>query len=345
MEDYVKTGEDKNFEYYRNDSEVLSGDGEEEPYEEIINKKEDFNVKVDGKELKIKKGTLYKIMILSKCQPEEHILFSLYKTVKNPDSQDKNKTQDNSNENINPNISNDLDSLRGAKAITFPHNATSENEKNGEPKNEEKENNEPNTNNNINEKINDPLSSQMYVTGNKNNNSNEPNQNVNVINIPTNEGSDNEGITFKKNDNNENVLVGLPPQAVRAKWFYLLLCLVGIGYIILFVIGLIKGNLITFYLSIIGLFLILTGLFGFNKINKKIYDDNILKIFTYICLIFGVLDSILVILSIIARPFFIVSLILGILTILFSILCIIWTKQLKKAEEETIKMKQMEKLV
>ena len=47
MEEYVKTGEDKNYEYYRNDSEVLSGDGEEEPYEEIINKRDEFNVKIN----------------------------------------------------------------------------------------------------------------------------------------------------------------------------------------------------------------------------------------------------------------------------------------------------------
>ena len=319
MEDYVKTGEDKNFEYYRNDSEVLSGDGEEEPYEEIIYKKNDFNVKVAGNELKIKKESLYKLMILSKCQPEEYILFSLYKTVKNVDSQDKIKTQQILNENINPNNLNDLESLRGAKAISFPHNVSPENENNNnnneingeELKNEEKENNEPKQNNNINENIptneqnekekntisiniKDPLSSQMMTAGNNNNNSNDDtNVNVNVINIPSNEGSDNEEIKFKKNNNIDNVLVGLPPQAVRAKWFYLLLCLVGIGYIVLFVIGLINENVGFMFnilcLCIIGVFLILTGLFGFTKINNRIYDNILLKIFTFICLLFGIL--------------------------------------------------------
>ena len=369
MEDYVKTGEDKNFEYYRNDSEVLSGDGEEDPYEEIIyNKKDDFIVKVAGNEIRIKKETLYKLMILSKCQPEEYILFSLYKTVKNAGSQDKIKTQQIFNDNIRPNNINDLNTLRGKKAISFPHNVAPENENNNNENNgeelkiEEKENNEPNINENIptdekNEKekktesinINDPLSSQMFVTGNNNNNdSNEQNQNVNVINIPSNEGSDNEEITFKKNINIENVLVGLPPQAVRVKWFYLLLCLVGIGYIVLFIIGLINVNVgfvfNTFCLCLIGIFLILTGLFGFTKINKRIYDNNILKIFTFICLIFGILGAVLILINDITKGFFIVSLILGILTMLFSILCIIWTLQLKK-EEENIKKKQMERLV
>ena len=52
---YVKTDEDKNFEFYRNDSEILSGDGEAEPYEEIFNNRGEFNVKINDKELKIKK--------------------------------------------------------------------------------------------------------------------------------------------------------------------------------------------------------------------------------------------------------------------------------------------------
>ena len=37
MEDYKKTGEDNNYEYYRNDSEVNSDDGDDETYHcEII---------------------------------------------------------------------------------------------------------------------------------------------------------------------------------------------------------------------------------------------------------------------------------------------------------------------
>ena len=70
----------------------------------------------------------------------------------------------------------------------------------------------------------------------------------------------------KKTNKNDNVLlVGLPPQALRAKWFYLLLCLVGIGYIVLFIIGLINeavGFMFNiFCMCIIGVFLILIYLF------------------------------------------------------------------------------------
>ena len=36
MEDYKKTGEDKNYEYYRNDSEVNSDDGDDETETNIV---------------------------------------------------------------------------------------------------------------------------------------------------------------------------------------------------------------------------------------------------------------------------------------------------------------------
>ena len=80
-DEYVKTGVDKKFEYYRNDSEVLSDDGEAEAYDEILNKKEELNIKINDKEIKIKKRSVDKIMILSDSEPGEQILFSHYKTV------------------------------------------------------------------------------------------------------------------------------------------------------------------------------------------------------------------------------------------------------------------------
>ena len=97
MEDYIKTGEDKNYEYYRGDSEVNSDDGDEEEYMQILNKRNEFNVKIKHIELKIKKRSLNKIMILSNSEPEEQILFSLYKTI-SKDSKDKLKLKNTNNE-------------------------------------------------------------------------------------------------------------------------------------------------------------------------------------------------------------------------------------------------------
>ena len=364
MEDYVKTGEDKKYEYYRSDSEVLSGDGEEEPYEEIINKKDEFNVKINDNELIIKKRTLNKIMILSNSQPEEQILFSLYKTVSNMQSNDKIRTQPIINDNIRPNNLNDLDSLRQSKGIPFPKIVSNENPNNNNIKLNEEEKNknvlvQENINNvepqkqniNLGIRINDPLSGEMTVTNNIN--SNGPNLNENVINIPSNEGSDNEEVGLQKvnnyNNNNNNILiVGLPPQAVRIKWFYLLLSLLGIAYIILFIVGLSNEKVgfmfNIFCMCIIGAFLLLTGVFGFTKINNRIYDNSILLIFTVICLIFGVAGIVIIAVNEITKRYFVCSLCFGILTVLFSLLCIIWTLQLKKIEQ-TSKQKQMERLV
>jgi len=362
MEDYVKTGEDKKFEYYRNDSEVLSGDGEEEPYEEILSKRDDFIIKVGDIEIIIKKRSLNKIMILSDSEPEEQILFSLYKTVKQDQSQDKIKIQPNYSDSLRPKNPDDLDSLRGSKAVAFPNMTSPENQDNNEeykidndnkPKNDEVEHqiigqglSKPPEieNNQVTINISDPLSEQMVVSNNSN-----PNTNENVINIPSQEGSDNEDVTFKKTDNMDNIaILTLPPQAVRAKWFYLLLSLVGIAYVVLFIVGLVSDAIgfmfNIFCIFIIGAFLIFTGIFGFMKINQRIYDNSILKIFTIICAVLGIIGAILLLLDVATKPLFIVGLIFGLLAIAFSVLCIIWTLQLKNAAESN-KQKQMELLV
>ena len=340
MEDYVKTGEDKKFEYYRNDSEVVSGDGEEEQYMEILNKRDEFNVKILDKDITIKKRTLNRIMILSDSQPEEQVLFSLYKTVKNKHSQDKIRTNPIANENIKKNNPSNFDSLRDSKVVSFPNMASKNNDNNNLNDNK----------NQITLDINNPLSEQTNVITNNNLNSNKNNNTDEyVINIPSNEGSDNEENTFKKNENVDDILlVGLPPQALRAKWFYLLLTLVGIGYIILFIVGVAKetvGFMFNIFCTcIIGIFLMITGIFGFIKINNRIYDNTILQIFTIICPLLGIFGAIIIVLNVITKSFFAVALIFGIFDILFSILCLFWTWQLKKGEYDH-KQKQLELLV
>lgn len=357
MEDYVKTGEDKQFEYYRNDSEVLSGDGEEEPYEEIYNQKEDFNVKVSNEEIAIKKRSVDKIMILSDNQPAEQILFSLYKTVNKGQSQDKIKTQLNSNERIRPNNPGDLDSLRGSAAVAFPNMTSPDddiNNTNAQTYGEKKDDIEPQPimsggavlrssppqENQNTANTDTPLSGEMMTIGN----GNSPSGNSNVLNVPPSEGSDNEEGTFKKDANINNMVVVLPPEAVKTKWFYLLLALVGIAELVVFVISLLSGVGI-FLLSLVGAFLLFTGIFGFMKINNKIYNDKILFICTIISMAMGILGILFTLLSPAGAGFFVLALILGCLGAVFSFLCIIWTKKLKAEEEEQAKQRQMELLV
>ena len=351
MEDYVKTGEDKKFEYYRNDSEVLSGDGEEAPYEEIINKRKEFNIKINNNEIKIKKSSLSRIMILSDSLPEEQILFSLYKTMTQSQSQDRIKTRPISNDSLRPKNPNDLDSLRNSKAISFPTMVSKE-----KPNNDNNLEQNKNNNNKTSLNVNDPLSGGIPINNNINSsNSNEPNLNENVINIPINDNSDNEEAAFQKiadynlKDKENNILiVSLPSQAIKIKWFYLLLSLVGICYIILFIVGLADDKVgfmfNIFCMCIIGIFLLFTGIFGFTKINNRIYDNSILLIFTIACLLFSIIGVIIILVNEKTKPYLTCSIIFGVLSFIVSLLCIIWTFKLKN-NQEISKNKQMESLM
>ena len=312
--DYVKTGEDKNFEYYRNDSEVLSGDGEEEPYEEILNNREEFNVKINDKELKIKKRTLNKIMVLSDSQPEEQILFSHYKTVEHGKSLENIKTQPSAIENLRANNPNNLDSLRDAKAI--PYLPISE----------------PLSDNNTNVviKLNTPTPSNEQNNFNNNNNNN-----------------DNENLMSKKITRNDNTLqIGLPPDAVKTKWFYLLLVLCGVINVLYFLFCLISNGFLlnSLLIMIFGVILIFTGLMGYNRINNKIYTDSFLRLMTMACMVLPIASFILVLFSPITRNHIVFNLIVNIITALFSFLCLFFTSKLRKAEESN-KLSQMEQLL
>jgi hypothetical protein len=299
--DYIKTGEDKNYEYYRNDSEVLSGDGEEEPYEEILNNREEFNVKINDKDLTIKKRTLNRIMILSDCQPEEQILFSHYKTVKHENSSNQIKTKPVELDNIRANNPTNLEGLKNAEAVPYLG-------------------------------INEPLSD------------NNANLLVN-LNTPNIKPESNDNILFKKTQKSDDLVnVGLPPQAVKIKWFYLLLVLCGMVDLIYSIIGIIGGFNIIYILNIIlAIVLIFTGLNGFKKINKKIYNDQFLKFLTIACIVLPVVVFLANVIGGIPG-YFIFGLIINIITVAFAVLCLILTANLKKTQD-SIKISQMEQLL
>jgi hypothetical protein len=303
--DYVKTGEDNNYEYYRNDSEVLSGDGEEEPYEEILKNREEFNVKINDKELTIKKRTLNRIMILSDCQPEEQILFSHYKTVKHENSKEQIKTKPVDLDNMRANNPTNLESLRNAEAVPYLG-------------------------------INQPLSD---------NNANVLIQ-CNTPNIsPESNSDENDNVIFQKTQKADDLVnVGLPPQAVRIKWFYLLLVLCGFVDLIHSIINIIGGfNIVYILNSILALVLIFTGFFGYSTINKKIYNDPLLKFLTIVS---AALPVVVFLANVIGGTpgYFVFGLIIHALTIAFAVLCLILTANLKKAQD-IIRISQMEKLL
>lgn len=301
MEDYKKTGEDKNYEYYRGDSEVDSDDGDDETYLKILNKRNEFNVKIFDKEVKLSKRSLTKIMILSSSEPEEQVLFSLYKTI--PKNSKENLKLKEENKQIN-------------------NNEIILNEDN---------------NNKINIISNDPLSTPL---GSSNNNTQSILiQTNNVINIPYNNNeidtnTDNEEIAFRNNNLDNVVVVGLPPEALKTKWFYLLLALVGICYIIIFLIGIFNKevglSLNIFSLFLIGIVIFFTGSFGFVKINKRIYDNIPLFILTFVSMFAGIVGAILVKINETTERYFLICLIFGIISAVFSLICILWMNKLRK---------------
>ena len=301
MEDYKKTGEDKNYEYYRGDSEVDSDDGDDETYLKILNKRNEFNVKILDKEVKLSKRSLTKIMILSSSEPEEQVLFSLYKTI--PKNSKENLKLKEENKQIN-------------------NNEIILNEDN---------------NNKINTISNDPLSTPL---GSSNNNTQSILiQTNNVINIPNNNNeidtnTDNEEIAFRNNNLDNVVVVGLPPEALKTKWFYLLLALVGICYIIIFLIGIFNKevglSLNIFSLFLIGIVIFFTGSFGFVKINKRIYDNIPLFILTFVSMFAGIVGAILVKINETTERYFLICLIFGIISAVFSLICILWMNKLRK---------------
>ena len=301
MEDYKKTGEDKNYEYYRGDSEVDSDDGDDETYLKILNKRNEFNVKILNKDVKLSKRSLTKIMILSSSEPEEQVLFSLYKTI--PKNSKENLQLKKENKQIN-------------------NNEIILNEDN---------------NNKINTISNDPLSTPL---GSSNNNTQSILiQTNNVINIPNNNNeidtnTDNEELAFRNNNLDNVVVVGLPPEALKTKWFYLLLALVGICYIIIFLIGIFNKevglSLNIFSLFLIGIVIFFTGSFGFVKINKRIYDNIPLFILTFVSMFAGIVGAILVKINETTERYFLICLIFGIISAVFSLICILWMNKLRK---------------
>ena len=296
MEDYKNIGED------RKDDEINSDDGEEEKYLKILNKRDEFNVKFLNKEIKIKKRTLNKIMILSSNEPEEQVLFSLYKTVPKRFKDNIKLKSKNKDNKINETIIN-------------------ENTKDSDIK--------------VNKLSNDPLSASI----NNNQTQNLLIQTNDVINVPNNNidtNTDADELSFgKKEVNIENVvLVGLPPEALKTKWFYLLLAIVGLGYVIIFLVGIFNKdiglNINIFQLFLFGMLIFFTGSFGFVKINKRIYDNIVLFILTFITIFAGIVASILVKINETTERYFPICLIFGIICSAFSLICIFWMNKLRK---------------
>ena len=289
METYKKTGDNKNYEFIRNDSD------DDEIYIKILNKRNEFNVKIANKEIKINKKSVNKIMILSNSEPEEQILFSLYKTIS------KNSMDNlNSSNNLLVNIQeNKIDLISD-----------------------------------------DPLSDKTNISFENNESRSGLIQTNSIIKIQNNNNidanSDNEKVAFGKpeSNSNENIIVGLPSEAIKTKWLYSLLAILGIGYIIISIVGFLNKeidfNINILSLFLFGLFIFFTGVFGYVQINKRIYDSIFLFIFTFITLFAGIVASVLIKINKKTEKYFIICFIFGIICSVISLICFFLLNKLRK---------------
>ena len=325
--DYIKTGEDNKYDYYRNDSEVFSSEDNTYLYSKVLQERKEFYVKFNQEEkkneqLEIKKKTLDRIMVLSECEPEEQVLFSLHKVV------DKNRARTYSLSD--PSKANNDVKLRGHKT-KLNKKKKEENAPTQEKPTVLEVNNNPPDNNQV-----------VY-------NNNVEKAKNDVVNIPEN-NSDDDVAFAKPNALSGVITVSLSPAGVIAKWFYLLISACGIAELVYFIIVFVTGNIkITpylYYLLGIGVLLLVFGVFGFIQINSKKYNNCCLIIICIICIIFGIGSFIFSRFEEIetVRDNWIITILVSSLIVVFSSVCAILTNKLRK-EHLINKNVQLEELI
>lgn len=352
-------GEDSKYDIYKKDSDVYTDKEDPEQYIQLLEQKQEFSVSGFKNKLYIKKGTLEKLLLLSECDPIEHVLFSLNtiinkkelnnypiskpvegeildndkaipnKTMKLRSGRKPNKKQkiiNNKGPNTDDDSSNDSDPLRNG-----------DNEKNGIKLN-------------VRNQIPNPLSQKSTLISSSSNNSEnkekDNNQNGNIINIPQPSGDYRIGSYVEQGEIN----IALSSNAVVDKWFYLILVICGICDIAYFIYIMNKPEIILglclYFIGGFGLYLIFNGFYGFCQIKARIYNNVVLLILTILAIL-GAFAS-LILFRLNAQPLIngniFPSIIANVLTIIFALICIILTHKLK-VEDEKLKTIQSLKLI
>ena len=228
-------------------------------YTNILSNKSSFYVTNENhsKHIEIKPSSLKKILRKGKLEPNEQILFSYYKDIFisqiNNKKEKSGNNEDEKNEEKDKSILTHKGKLRSAKKKK--HNNNEDiilNISSTETLNDDKEDNKINNENNYDIDI-DLL----------NNKSNE-----NLMKLDENQNNFLLLLNDKIRINNDNL-----------KCFYLSLFFCGTIYVINFLDALFNRNktiqsLFNIFSLPLGLLLIYTGIYGYFKINKKIYNDK-----------------------------------------------------------------------
>ena len=284
--------------------------------------------------IKLSPSSLKKILLLGKLEPNEHILFCYYKD-NIPDNIKENS------DNIIKNQKNNLDK----KGKNIKKKLRS-----GKKQKEKKENKE-------NDDIVLNVSSPDQLLRD------DQNENNNINNVFLNNYSESNGVIYDpeldllNNKSNENLLkIGgqqnnyllfiynnkIKITNDNLKCFYLSLFFCGLIYIIYFLDVLIDKNktmycIYNVFCALMSILLILTGLYGYNKINKKIYDDKICFILTFSCIISTFINFILSRLSAQenVRNNIIMSVFINLITLFFSGACAYILYELQKKKNKS----------
>lgn len=354
-------GEDEKYEIYKKNSEVYTNQDNPEPYLQLLEQKQEYFVTGLSKEIIIKQKTVEKLLLLSGNDPLEHVLFSFCKTI-NKDDLNKYPIQKEMEEGEilidEKGVSDKPTKLRSGrkpnkkrpnKGEPFTDADSSNDSDNANYPLKKGENNKDSISIDVkNSNLIDPLSQSgsLISSSSYNSNNNQENKNSNVINIPEPKDEVKPGYYSE----NGEINVGLSPNAVTVKWFYLTLVLCGICDAAYFFYTLRKEEIpfsfCLLFCGLLGIFLIFTGIFGFCKINSRVYDNIFLLIITILAII-GALASLCLFrlneLKIISENLF-PAIIVNALTVIFAIICIILTHKLK-VEANLVKQKQEIKLI
>lgn len=277
--------EDKNYDYFI--KEYISNSDSEDLniYSKILSRKSFFHITNNehSNHIKILPTSLTKILFLGQLEANEQILFCFYKDElpdKNLSNKEKQKNRNKSKkerDKSNDNITHHKTKLRSAKR----------NKKKDKEQIEEKKNDE--------EVVLDVSSPEQLISHKEmkndiddvytNKNTNNFDTELDLLNIKTNED-------YIRTDNqNQKYIITLFNNKIKItndnlKCFYLCLFFCGLLFCIYLLDILIDKNksfkclynLCCFPLSVL---LIITGIYGYNKINKKIYDDAICLVLSY----------------------------------------------------------------
>ena len=321
--------EDNNYHYYIKELPIIESDNIN-IYSQILSNKSSFYITNQNHSnyIEIKPLSIKSILLKSQLDPYENILFSFYKDTIPPQFNNMEKPK-NKHKNENTHKT----KLRGAK-------------KNIHKKEGDKSNNEdiilnvssPDRLIKGDENQNDSINN-IYLNNYNNKNENNYDSELDLLSIKTNEN-----LIKMDNMQNQNLLLLcyiIKINNKNLKCFYLSLFICGLIYGIIFLDALIDKNktiecLFNIFCFPLSILLIITGLYGYFKVNEKIYDDKLCITMTYFCVISPFLSLIFSMISLEenVRKNIIMNSIINIIAIILASICAYILKGLKNNKKK-----------